>query len=347
MKRILPGAQRIRRILVMRWSALGDVAVASAALEDLHRAFPHARIHFNTMPPWEALFAGDPRLAGVISIPMRTRGNRLSGTRRWLSTIRRGGYDLVVDLQSNDRSRLLLSALQLSGAGIPWRLGMRPGWPYNLAPKGAPEKNAYLRQGAALGAAGIAARCLRPSLHVSGECRTRIEALQHRYGLEARRYGLLLPGSQAGGFLKRWGARNYIALAHAVIQKGWVDKLVLIGAGDELQACAEIERHCASWMVNLCGQTEVTQITALAEDARFAVANDTGPAHLAAAARRPLVLVCGPTDPERVQPGGPGISSLQAGIHCVSCYRKTCSHHACMTLVSPMEVMETLGALLG
>ena len=51
----------IRRVLVIKWSALGDVVIASALMEDIARALPHAEIHLNTQPNCTGLFAQDPR----------------------------------------------------------------------------------------------------------------------------------------------------------------------------------------------------------------------------------------------------------------------------------------------
>ena len=45
----------IRKILVIRWSAMGDVAIASTGFEDLRAAFPNAELHLNTLPPWDAV----------------------------------------------------------------------------------------------------------------------------------------------------------------------------------------------------------------------------------------------------------------------------------------------------
>lgn len=52
---------RIRRVLVIKWSALGDVVTASALMEDIAQALPHADIHLNTQPNCAGLFAHDPR----------------------------------------------------------------------------------------------------------------------------------------------------------------------------------------------------------------------------------------------------------------------------------------------
>ncbi len=338
----LPEDPAIRRILVIRWSALGDIAIASAAFEDLHRAFPGASLHLNTMPPWDSLFTEDPRFDRVMSIPMREPGHRLAGPRRWLAEVRRQCYDLVVDLQSNDRSRLLLTALQLTGAGIPHRIGTRPGWPYTIAPAGPVARHAFLRQRDALQAGGVPSRTPRAVLHVPTARRRATETLMRESGLADKRYALFMPGSQAGGWLKRWGERRYIALAKALLAAGRVERVALVGAGDDADACRDIAAHVGRGVVNLNGLTRVPDLVPLSEGAAFIVANDTGTAHVAAAADRPMVVVCGPTDPERVLPPGERVRALQADIHCINCYRKHCTHHSCMQLVSPERVLDAI-----
>src|SRR3569832_334288 len=67
----LPARADIRRILLIKWSALGDIAVTTAVMEDVRRAFPNAEIDLNTLPPWQRLFEGDPRFRKVIAFPLR------------------------------------------------------------------------------------------------------------------------------------------------------------------------------------------------------------------------------------------------------------------------------------
>lgn len=343
----LPADRSIRRILVIRWSAMGDIAIAGAAFEDLARAFPGAALHLNTMPPWDALFQADPRFERVVSIAMREHGARLAGVRRWLRAVRAGRYDLLVDLQSNDRSRLLISALVLGGAGPRHRLGLRPGWPYTLAPAEAGKGHAFLRQRAALQAAGIPAATSQAVLHVPEARRRAVRDLLRATGLEGRRFALFLPGSQAAGWLKRWGARRYAALARGLLADGVVERVALAGAGDDANECRRIAADTGPGAVNLCDRTQVLDLPPLAQSAAFIVANDTGTAHVAAAAGRPMVVICGPTDPSRVLPPGDGVLALQADIHCINCYRKHCTHHSCMMLVSPEKVRAHIAALTG
>ena len=58
-----------------------------------------------------------------------------------------------------------------------------------------------------------------------------------------------------------------------------------------------------------------------------------------------MVVLCGPTDPRRVHPAGDAVRMLQSELWCRSCYRRTCTHHACMEVLSPEQVIAALGEL--
>ena len=336
----LAGHSQIRRILIIKWSALGDIALSTAVMEDVYRAFPNAQIDINTLPPWDGLFREDPRFKRVISFALRRKGPLAS--LRWLREIRRSAYDLIIDLQSNDRSRLLLTLLKLSGARVPYILGNHARYPYNVAPEPlAHHFHISELQQAALSAAGIPVTTTHPVIHVPTRNRLRAQQLLEQYGLTKRRFAVFFPGCQASAPLKRWGALRYGSLAIYLCEAGY-DRIVLMGADDEAEECETIQRICGDKALNLCGQTEVLDLIPFCAKAHVIVGNDTGTAHLTAAARRPMLAIFGPTDPVRSRPIGSSVHTLQAEIFCVSCYRKHCAHHSCMELVSPEAAFELI-----
>lgn len=338
----LPKDDTIQRILIIKWSALGDVVIASTLFEDIYYAFPGREIHLNTLPPWDVLFLDDPRFSQVCTVNPREKTNRLAAMYNWLHHVRRMRYDLIIDLQSNDRSRVLLTLLQLSGGGPRYRVGNHPRFPYNIAPRGLPRlTHAFTRMRTALKAAGIPAHTPHPVLYVPTRNRERAEHLLKKHDLISRDYVILLPGCQAAGYLKRWGAKRFSALAQRLHAHG-IDKIVLIGGREEWDECLQIQEACDPWLVNLCGHTEILDIVPLCEKARLIVANDTGTAHVASAAGRPMMVLCGPTDPRRVKPIGDQVIALQADLPCINCYRKHCSHHSCMAMLTAPLVFEHL-----
>jgi len=79
---------------------------------------------------------------------------------------------------------------------------------------------------------------------------------------------------------------------------------LLIGHNDEKDAAAAILK-AEPRVRSAVSRTDLFQVAALAERAAFAVGNDTGPMHIAAAAGAPcVVLFSANSDPERVCPRG-------------------------------------------
>ncbi|WP_238376443.1 glycosyltransferase family 9 protein [Thiobacillus denitrificans] len=327
----------IRRVLVIKWSALGDVVIASALMEDVARAFPSAEIDLNTQPNCAGLFAHDPRFSEVWAIDVRSKTRRWANSLAWIKKVRQGRYDLVIDLQASDHSRLLLALLWLTGGAPRVRIGNRGGFPYTHQPairkSGA---HALPMMQSVLESIGIPARTTRPVLHPPPERLAAVDALRSRHGLGDGDYVVLLPGSNASGKLKRWGAARFAELARLLHAEG-VAKIVVIGGPDEVDECEEIAR-AGDYVLNLNGQLQLFDIAPLCSGASAIVGNDTGTAHFASAAGRPLLVICGPTDPRRVKPIGAGTVAVQAVLPCINCYAKTCRNpdfHACMKTITP------------
>lgn len=343
---VLPGRDEIRRILVLKWSAMGDVALASAAIEDIVRAFPLARIDLDTLPPWDRLYAHDPRFTEVRAFDLRARRGRLREALRWLRHTAQARYDLIVDLQTTDRSRSMIAALVLFGRPVPHRLGNKPAFPYNLAPApGQTPRSALAIAQATLRAGGIPTHTDHPVLYPGVACTAAAQARMAAAGLQANDFAVFLPGCQAAGYLKRWGAPRYAALARLLLARG-VGRIALLGGPDEMDECAAIAAASDPRVVNLCGQTALLEVPVICAAARFTVANDTGTGHLAAAAARPLVVICGVTDPRRVRPAGAQVRTVQLDLPCRNCYRKHCAHQSCMRLLPPSMLLEALADCL-
>ncbi|SDM64315.1 heptosyltransferase-2 [Geoalkalibacter ferrihydriticus] len=338
----LHGRADIRRILLIKWSALGDVIISTAILEDLHQAFPDAIIDLNILPPWDRLFRQDTRVNNLLDIDLRGKDKGWKGIWKWLQTVRKAKYDLVIDLQTNDRSRFLISALRLLSPVRPILMGNRRCFPYHLSPPwtSKPIEVAALDQfRQTLAAGGIQTSTPRPVLQIPEDNRKRAAQLLKDRGLIHNRFAAFIPGCQAAGHLKRWGTDNYVALARQLHEAG-LEKILLVGGKDEIKDCEDIAAACGEWVVNLCAKTEIFDLVPIFEQARFIVGNDTGPTHLASCTERPIVVICGPTDPRRVKPAGDNVRAIQADLPCINCYQKECDHHSCMKAISPEMVFE-------
>jgi heptosyltransferase-2 len=347
----LPQRTDIQRILIIKWGALGDMARSSAIFQDISLAFPNALIDLNTFSMYEKLFQHDPRFNKVFSVDIRGKDKGWAGMLRWLKQVRAGNYDVVIDLQSVDRSRMMLQLLQLTGKGIRYRVGHGPGLPYNITPPKLPaETHGFEYMRGALAAAGIPFNTVLPCLHVPPRNIQRAADLAQQHGLTPKKYVVFFPGCQAAGYLKRWGAARYAALGQLLQQAG-VEKILVLGASDEAEECSEIARLNPSFTVNLCGQTEIFDLLPLCENALCIVGNDTGTAQMVTATGTPLLGLYGPTDPRLAKPVGPQVIALQVAIAdmpCLNCHCKhPCSHQSCMKAITPERALQEISAMTG
>src|SRR5512141_3400010 len=93
------------RILVVRYSALGDVVLATSVLEPLLERFPGAAIEWVTDPLYAPLLDGLPLLAAVHPLP-RDAARGATALRDRL----RKRFDVAIDLQNKVRSAVVTRA---------------------------------------------------------------------------------------------------------------------------------------------------------------------------------------------------------------------------------------------
>ncbi|MCX7632418.1 MAG: glycosyltransferase family 9 protein [Turneriella sp.] len=91
------------RILVIRFSAMGDVLLATPVLRQLKENFPQAQIHFVVKQDFAEFIAACPDLDNII---VWQKNESLWALRQKIAAQSRK-WDLILDLQSNLRSRIL------------------------------------------------------------------------------------------------------------------------------------------------------------------------------------------------------------------------------------------------
>lgn len=109
-----------------------------------------------------------------------------------------------------------------------------------------------------------------------------IEAAREKYDLPEN-YALLMPGCAPTRPYKRWSSQDFAMLADKLADDGITPVLLSGPAQDELNICAEIQSLTQGKAIDLRGKTSLEDVCSLSAGANCVVANDTGPAHIAAA----------------------------------------------------------------
>ncbi len=291
------------QVLVVRVGAMGDVLHALPAVAALKRARPHWQIGWVIDPRWRPLLESDDGNRPVVDRVHVAR------TREWkrhpLSTetlesvlelrreLRGRGYEMCVDLQGSIRSAVIgwmVGTGRLIGADDPPERMARMLYTRRLEVRGTHviEQGFELME-AALGE-GLWFR--GAELPVDGNAEMWCDEV---VGDGA---GLVFLAPTAGWGAKQWPAERYGEVARQMAAAGY--RVIVNAAGDRDPVARRVVEASGGSARTLA--SGLGQMIALLRRVSLVIAGDTGPLHLAAALRRPVVGLYGPTDPARNGP---------------------------------------------
>jgi ADP-heptose:LPS heptosyltransferase len=294
-----PAPAQAAKVLVIKLGALGDFIQALAAAKVIRDYHVGARITLLTTEPFRA-FAEKCPYFDVVEDDGRPRAAK--ATADLIARIRAARYEMVYDLQTSGRTGNYFQALR------PWPplwSGIALGCSHPHTNENRSRMHTLDRLADQLYCAGIAPRPQQGDAPMPDLTWVR-RALRDPPRLQPSFFGvkgpfvMLIPGASAHRSEKRWPEANYVELARRIAARGVTP--VVIGAADERGVGAAVAKG-EPRAKNLVTRTDLFQVAALAERASFAVGNDTGPMHMAAASGAPcLVLFSRDSEPERCAP---------------------------------------------
>lgn len=161
----------------------------------------------------------------------------------------------------------------------------------------------------------------------SAEAVSKFENLLNANSLSSLLRIVLIPGTTWES--KIWPIRNWAAFADAMRERKRCD-VILVGGPSEISANKELEEMLTSsttggGVLNLTGQTSLTDLLVLFERVQLVVGADTGPLHLAAAiGHAPVLAVHGSTPTRRNGPYGSKCRTVSLSLDCQPCFKKVC-----------------------
>jgi heptosyltransferase-1 len=318
---------KIERVLIVRLSAMGDVIHTLPAVHWLRRKFPQAYISWLIEERWAELLCapGSPRRGARSALRPLVDEVHTVNLKAWrksllsISTLQRaatvwndvrgGHYDVAVDLQGAMRSAVLA---RWSGARVVYGAAEARESPASLwyTRKVAARGRHVVEQNLSVAEALMERTVESSHTNISCDlpcdlpCDPQAEArISDRLRERLTEYGMgefaiLNPG--AGWGAKRWPAERYGEVARGLGDLG-VRSILNYGPGEE-----ELVRVAgvASGGTAQAMSCTISELIALTRRARLFIGGDTGPLHLAAALRVPVVAIYGPTDPARNGPYG-------------------------------------------
>jgi len=325
----------VQRILLLRFSSLGDVVLTSTLLDAIAAQWPGAEVWFVTKRGFASLFAQDPRVHRVLAFDAAT------GLDPVVRELESTSFDLILDAHASLRTRLLCLRL--------------PPAPTRRIGKDAVARWVFahlrLRTRALRRRQVDRYRALVPESSVAWRPRilpspTQV-ATAARLGPDLDDALLLAPGARHA--TKRWDPAGFAEVGRT-FRAATGGPVAVVGSAAEDGLCREVAAGIPDAAV-LTGVEDLAVLGAAVARARVMVVNDSGLLHLAEAVGTPVLALFGPTSREfGFFPLDPRSRVVEHALPCRPCSRtgsRPCRmpERWCLTRSTPSLVLSQLEVL--
>lgn len=164
----------------------------------------------------------------------------------------------------------------------------------------------------------------------------------------------ILIGFAIGSGLKQqfklWPKENFIELGRKILTKIPGVSIIVFGSTNEKELCLKIKEELKE-NVLVAADYSLKQAAALIDKCKIFVASDSGLAHIASTTNADLIVIFGPTIPERTGPVGPKVHIIKE--RCSYCYHDIFSlkydmnrKHQCLKKITPDKVFNKIKEIL-
>jgi heptosyltransferase-1 len=351
-------------ILLIRLRLIGDVVFTTPIPRALKREFPSAHIEYLVEEAAAPVLAGNAAIDQLIVIPRQRGARRILTDLSLARRLRRNRYDLVIDLHGGPRSSWLALA-----TGAPQRIGYKVrgrSWMYTTAvvrPRELRARHSVVNQWdlveAIEGWRGGRAEPARDAVEmpVDPAADARIAGRLAAAGVSAG-HELILAHVSAGNPFRRWPEPAFVALLIALATADERRRIIVSSGPSDRAAARRITTAARAGLGALSsrlldfGEFDLAELRALIGRSRVFIGGDTGPLHIAATTRTPVVGLYGPTLPARSAPWrDPRVPTISLGIDalpCRPCEQRVCEpgDFRCLTSLAPEMVIEAAESVL-
>jgi heptosyltransferase-3 len=294
---ILPNLPQGAEILFVRLRSLGDIVLTTPALEALHTWRPDLRLVVAVEPAFAPILEDNPTVAetflvhGFLSAALRLAGRRFP----------------IVFNQHGGPTSALLTAATLSPIRVAWeRSQFRflanvhvPGPEAFYGNRGVHTAEHRMTQ---LYWTGLPRGPVPPTrVYPTAPALLVAEALLASRGADPNLpYAVLQPGATFA--TRRWALENFASLSEWLAGEAGLLPVVVLGPG-EREMRSQVERLFRPPAL-VFDRLNLYELIAMLARARLFVGHDTGPTHIAAAARCPVVEIFGSSNPVYWRPWG-------------------------------------------
>jgi len=259
-------------ILIIKHGSLGDIAQASGAIQDISENHKTDNIYLLTTQTYFELFKKNPFLSGVILDKRLSRFNLLY-LYSLMRNIKKYNFVKVYDLQNSNRTSFYKRILFPNSNLNTWS-SSHTTIPFNKTKEEFDKKPVLIRFEHQLKTSGLDTNhTIIPNFNWS--C-SDISKIKFKYNLD--KYIVLFPFCSPHLILKKWPYYNNLVKK---IKEKYQDfyKVIVVPGPNEIKESKDIDAIC---ILDNNKSLDISQLSSIIKESSFVIANDTGPAHIAA-----------------------------------------------------------------
>jgi predicted lipopolysaccharide heptosyltransferase III len=349
-------------ILLVRPRLIGDVLLTTPVIRALRRRYPDATLIYLVESLAASAIRTNPNLNEVIVIEHRRGWRRLAEDWSVARRLRRRRIDIAIDMHGGPRSSWLTLAS---------RARMRVGydvsgrrWMYTHVvpkPRGYAPRHSVRNQWDLLTpidpafADGPDPEREPIEMPVEPAAAARVSGRLRDLGVAADA-AIVVVHAAAGNEFRRWPERSFIEVVNALATDAGRRSVIVVGAAADAPVVERVVAGATArgpGKVSAAAGWPLPELRALMDRAALFVGGDSGPMHIAATSRVPILAIFGPTLPVHWAPWRsaslPFIAIEPGPLSCRPCDQRVCApgDFRCLRGTSAPVVIEAARRLLG
>lgn len=331
--------QALSRILVIRFSSIGDIVLTTPVVRCIKQQLKDAEIHYLTKRSFAGMLVANPYISKVYSIDKHIS--------EVIDRLKAENYDYVVDLHNNIRSSQVKMKLGKPSSTFN-KLNVKKWLLVNLKWNLLPPVHVVDRYMDTVKELGVVNDNRGLDYFIPPEDEVNINDLELHDPAGTRTnapYVAFVIGAKHS--TKQLPVEKIIGICQKIKQP-----VVLLGGREDAENGAAVSSAAGAHVLNACGKFNLNQSASLVKQASKVITHDTGLMHIASAFKKEIISVWGNTVPALgMYPYLPADGSRIIEVKGLSC--RPCSkigypkcprgHFKCMNLIDEEQVIRAVG----
>lgn len=316
------------KILVIRFSSIGDIVLTTPVVRCLKKQIPNAEIHFLTKASFTSLVENNPYISKIYSIKDKVTEIR--------SELEKETYDVVIDLHHNLRSARAKRMLRAKTFSFN-KLNIEKWLLVNFKINKLPNVHIVDRYFETVKTLGVTNDNAGLDFFIPEKDVVDVAAT---FKLSANGYHALVVG---GSYYTKQIPLNKLQDICRLSDK----PIIVLGGKEDATTGSQLEKEFAGKVFSACGKFNINQSASIVQQADKVITSDTGLMHIASAFKKDIFSLWGNTIPKfGMYPYLPGKNSKILEVKNLSC--RPCSklgyskcpkgHFKCMNEINVQEI---------